>query len=62
MIWSVCCTVNEAGRKKLDVYIREHETVFPLKDTIYEFFVDTRNKCFASWEEKLSSSWRYDPK
>lgn len=61
LIWSVCCTVNEDGRKKIDVYLREKEGVFPLRDTIYEYYVDTKNKCFASWEEKLSSGWKYTP-
>ncbi|KAF5308522.1 hypothetical protein FQR65_LT06187 [Abscondita terminalis] len=61
LIWSVCGTVNEEGRKKIDVYIREKEGVFPLRDTIYEYCVDVRNKCFMSWEEKLSDNWKYTP-
>ncbi|XP_017772772.1 PREDICTED: dynein heavy chain 2, axonemal [Nicrophorus vespilloides] len=60
MIWSVCGTVDENGRRKMDTFIREKEGVFPLKDTIYEYYVDIKNKCFAPWEEKLNMSWRYD--
>lgn len=53
--------MNEDGRRKLDNYIREKEGVFPLKDTVYEYYVDVRNKCFTTWEDKLSDSWRYSP-
>lgn len=61
LIWSVCCTTDEDGRKKLDTYIREKEGVFPIKDTIYEYFVDYQNFCFSSWESKLPYGWRYEP-
>ncbi|XP_074107880.1 dynein heavy chain 2, axonemal kl-2 [Cotesia typhae] len=59
MIWSVCATVDEEGRRKMDNYIREIENIFPLKDTIYEYYVDVRQRGFTSWEEKLSLAWRY---
>jgi len=59
MIWSLCGTVNEEGRLKIDAFIREMEGVFPLKDTIYDYYVDTRQKTLISWEDKLSSQWRY---
>lgn len=61
MIWSVCAGVNETGRKKVDAYIREMEGVFPLKDTVYEYFVDVRTQAFVSWELELPDNWRYDP-
>lgn len=60
LIWSIGCTVNEDGRKKLDVLIREKEGVFPLKDTVYEYYVDVKMKCYMAWEDKLSSGWRYN--
>ncbi|KAK4876213.1 hypothetical protein RN001_012635 [Aquatica leii] len=58
-VWSICCTVNEDGRRKLDAYVREKEGGFPLKDTIYEYCVDVRNRCFVSWEDRLSDNWRF---
>ncbi|XP_023311334.1 dynein heavy chain 2, axonemal [Anoplophora glabripennis] len=61
LIWSVCCTTDEDGRKKLDTFIREKEGVFPIKDTIYEYFVDSQNFCFSSWDQKLPYGWRYEP-
>lgn len=53
MIWSICATTNEEGRTKFDTLIREKEGVFPIKDTVYEYYVDVQNHAFASWEEKL---------
>lgn len=61
MIWSICSTVNEEGRRKLDALIREKEGIFPLKDTIYEYYIDVKNKCFSPWEEKLAATWKFDP-
>lgn len=60
LIWSVCATTDEEGRKKLDTFIREKETIFPIKDTIYDYYVDHANYCFASWQEKLPYGWRYE--
>lgn len=60
MIWSVCASVDENGRKKLDSIIRDMETIFPIKDTVYEYFVDVRSKSFVSWEVKISDQWKYN--
>jgi dynein heavy chain len=59
IIWSVCASVDESGRKKLDNVIREMESIFPIKDTVYEYFVDLGSKSFMSWEVKLSDQWKY---
>ena len=59
MIWSVCASVDENGRKKLDNIIREMESIFPIKDTVYEYFVDVRSKSFISWEVMISDQWKY---
>lgn len=59
MIWSLCASVDEEGRKKMDNFLREIENSFPLRDTIYEYYVDVRQQAFVSWEEKLSSSWKF---
>ncbi|ESP04959.1 hypothetical protein LOTGIDRAFT_184938 [Lottia gigantea] len=61
MIWSICCSVDEDGRKKIDNYIREMEGTFPNKDTIYEYYVDPKNKTWVHWEEKLKGGWKYNP-
>ncbi|XP_033219684.1 dynein heavy chain 2, axonemal [Belonocnema kinseyi] len=59
MIWSLCASVNEEGREKMDNFIREMEGTFPIKDTVYEYYVDIGLRNFISWEEKLSASWKY---
>ncbi|KAI8422822.1 hypothetical protein MSG28_006567 [Choristoneura fumiferana] len=42
MIWSVCATLEDEPKRKLDNWVREHEGVFPLKDTVYDYYVDER--------------------
>uniref|UniRef100_F7HBY3 Dynein axonemal heavy chain 2 n=1 Tax=Macaca mulatta TaxID=9544 RepID=F7HBY3_MACMU len=61
MIWSVCASVDEEGRKKIDSYLREIEGSFPNKDTVYEYFVDPKMRSWTSFEDKLPKSWRYPP-
>ncbi|VDM31109.1 unnamed protein product [Hydatigera taeniaeformis] len=60
-IWSVCCVVDEDGRKKIDSYIREMDGSFPSKDSIFEFFLDAKSRAWIHWEEKLRGGWKYDP-
>lgn len=61
LIWSVCASVDEESRKKLDNCLRELEGQFPAKDTVYEYYVDVKQKSWSSWEDKLRSGWRYSP-
>uniref|UniRef100_W5N7B2 Dynein axonemal heavy chain 2 n=1 Tax=Lepisosteus oculatus TaxID=7918 RepID=W5N7B2_LEPOC len=61
LIWSICASVDEEGRKKIDNFLRETEGTFPSKDTIYEYYVDPKNKTWALFEEKLPKGWRYPP-
>jgi dynein heavy chain len=61
MIWSICGSLNEDGKKKIDVYIRRLENVFPIKDTVYHYYVDDNYAKFKHWEEKLSMHfWKYN--
>uniref|UniRef100_A0A3P8VN13 Dynein axonemal heavy chain 2 n=1 Tax=Cynoglossus semilaevis TaxID=244447 RepID=A0A3P8VN13_CYNSE len=60
LIWSVCACVDENGRKKMDKYLREIYGTFPIKDSIYEYTVDIKNKTWASFEDKLPKDWRYN--
>ncbi|XP_077357601.1 dynein axonemal heavy chain 2 isoform X2 [Festucalex cinctus] len=61
LIWSVCASVNEDGRKKMDNFLRELDGTFPIKDTVYEYYVDMKNKSWAPFENKLPKGWRYNP-
>ena len=31
MIWSICASVDESGRRKMDTFVREMEAQFPAK-------------------------------
>jgi len=33
-----------------------------LQDTVYEYFVDPKNRSWVNFEEKLQKGWRYPPK
>ncbi|XP_050531221.1 dynein axonemal heavy chain 2 isoform X2 [Daktulosphaira vitifoliae] len=61
MVWSVCSGVNDDGRKKIDIYIRELERIFPVRDTIYHYYVDSNFCRFNHWEDKLPAQWACDP-
>ncbi|XP_064554393.1 dynein axonemal heavy chain 2 isoform X2 [Drosophila montana] len=60
LVWSICASVDEDSRFKLDTYIREIESCFPIKDTVYDYYVDPNERTFVPWESKLSDTWRYD--
>lgn len=61
MIWSICDCLDEDGKKKIDAYIRELEDIFPVKDTIYHYYVDNTYYKFKHWEEKLlMNKWKYN--
>lgn len=62
LIWSICCSVDEDGRKKIDNYIREMVGTFPNKDSVYEYFVDVPNRNWKHWEEQLKDGWMYNPR
>ncbi|XP_059156869.1 dynein axonemal heavy chain 2-like isoform X2 [Physella acuta] len=61
LIWSICSSVDEEGRKKIDNYVREMEGTFPNKDSIFEYYVDVKNKTWLHWEERLKEGWKYNP-
>lgn len=59
LIWSVCAIVDLEGRRKIDCFIREMEGIFPLKDTIFEYYIDPIKKTFLPWESQLEENWRH---
>ncbi|XP_065644391.1 dynein axonemal heavy chain 2 isoform X2 [Hydra vulgaris] len=61
LIWSVCGSVDEDSRKKIDNLLRDLDGQFPAKDTVYEYYVDPKQKCWTSWEDQLRSGWRIPP-
>ena len=62
MIWSICCSVDEDGRKKIDAYLREIDGSFPNKDSIYDYYVEPKTRSWIHWEEKLKQGWKLNPR
>jgi len=61
LIWSLGATVDEEGRKKFDMFLRELDGRFPSQDTVFEYWVDPKQKAWASWEQKLPSNFKIAP-
>ncbi|TMW60768.1 hypothetical protein Poli38472_000810 [Pythium oligandrum] len=61
MTWSVMGAANEEGRKKLDMCLRDIDTVYPPLKTAYDFFVDPQAREFKLWDEKLPQNFRIAP-
>ena len=59
LMWSLGAAVDEAGRKKMDNFIREIEGQFPAKDTVYEYYVDAKSNQWMHWEKKLNNAWSF---
>ncbi|KAM7351793.1 dynein heavy chain 2, axonemal kl-2 isoform 2-T2 [Cochliomyia hominivorax] len=60
LVWSVCASVDEEGRIKIDAFIRELDSSFPIKDTVYDYYVEPNQKCFLPWNSKLIDTWKYN--
>ncbi|XP_050440794.1 dynein axonemal heavy chain 2-like [Adelges cooleyi] len=54
LLWSICGAVDDDSRKKVDTYFREIEGVFPMKDTVYHYYVDSVSCKFKHWEDKIA--------
>ena len=44
---------------RFDAVLREVDPRFPTQDTVFEYCVDPTQHNWISWENKLSSSYRY---
>ncbi len=58
LIWTVGASVDSDGRSKIDMCIREVETAFPSKNTVYEYTIDPEKQVWTPWEDKVPSTWR----
>ena len=50
-MWCMLC--------RFDAVLREVDPRFPTQDTVFEYCVDPTQHNWISWENKLSSSYRY---
>lgn len=53
MIWTVCDRVDKNGKRKIDAYIRGLDDVFPVRDTVYHYYVNNGYCKFKHWDEKI---------
>ncbi|MEQ2220854.1 Dynein heavy chain 2, axonemal [Ilyodon furcidens] len=60
LIWSICASVDEDGRKKVDDLLRSIDVTFPVKETVYEYYVDPKHKSWVPFEDQLPKSWHYN--
>eukprot|EP00698_Gefionella_okellyi_P021811 TRINITY_DN713_c0_g5_i1.p1 TRINITY_DN713_c0_g5~~TRINITY_DN713_c0_g5_i1.p1 ORF type:complete len:2528 (-),score=851.46 TRINITY_DN713_c0_g5_i1:18-6647(-) len=63
LIWSVGAAVDEEGRRKIDMFLRELDSSFPggSRDTVYDFYVNKKSRVWVKWEEKIIAGWRPQP-
>eukprot|EP00762_Andalucia_godoyi_P004499 ANDGO_05184.mRNA.1 Dynein-1-beta heavy chain len=61
LIWTVGASVNEDGRRKVDMFIRETDPQFPSKETVYEYFLDHKNRAWKHFDEKVPHQWKPKP-
>merc|ERR1712066_992084 len=61
LIWSLCASLDEDGQKRIDTFLRESDGTFPNKDTVYEYFVDVKNKSWQHFEVRLNTmQWKFN--
>jgi dynein heavy chain len=58
LMWSIGSTLDDDGRREVDLWVREVESPFPSKDTVYDYFVDCQKHAMVNWEDKLPTDWK----
>ena len=58
LIWALGGSLDEDSRKKFDVFLRELDSRYPSQETVFDYWLDTKKKSWALWEEKLSSVFK----
>ncbi|GFH10191.1 dynein-1, subspecies f, partial [Haematococcus lacustris] len=61
IIWGIGGPLDEDGRKKFDVFMREQDTRYPSSETVFEYYVDVKTRQWVAWENKLSASYKPAP-
>ncbi|GMH41208.1 hypothetical protein BSKO_09118 [Bryopsis sp. KO-2023] len=61
IIWGIGGPLDEVGRKKFDAFMREMDTRYPSSETIFDYFVEPKQRAWVSWESKLPSAFKPAP-
>lgn len=59
LVWSIGAAVDEEGRRKIDLFLRDIDGSFPSggRDTIYDYYVNKKSHVWAKWEDKISAGY-----
>ena len=57
LVWSVGAALDEVGRKKISTCLADIESLFPIANTVYDYFVDCTKNDFYEWGNKVPT-WR----
>lgn len=58
LVWTVGASVDESGRKKISVCLGDIDALFPVSNTVYDYYVDVSKNDFLGWDTRIPS-WRY---
>lgn len=58
MLWSIGGSVDDAGRKIFDTFIKGQSATLPAKDLVYDWYYDLSATKWVAWEEKLNASYK----
>lgn len=61
IIWGIGGPLDEDGRKKFDAFMREMDARYPAAETVFEYFVDPKQRQWVAWESKLSAAFKPAP-
>lgn len=53
LTWTVCASVDEDGRKKMNACLADVDAVFPAANTSFDYYVDIAKNEVISWENKV---------
>nr|AML30862.1 axonemal inner arm dynein heavy chain 6 [Marsilea vestita] len=58
LIWSIGAGLDEEGRTKFDILLREMDPRYPAAGIVYDYYLEPKKKTFVPWEEKLSGAYK----
>jgi len=60
MVWSIGCTTNLEGRKKMDIFLKDLDTkhkvkIYPEEGTVYDYEFREKDKEWHNWTESFAN-------
>ncbi|KAM3621055.1 uncharacterized protein V6R79_005381 [Siganus canaliculatus] len=60
LIWSICASVDEAGRMEMNYFLQGMVPSLPIESSIFECCVDVKRKKWTVFVAQLPKNWRYN--